>query len=137
MKNDWMQIKTKQFDFTKLISTILILIVFELFCNWKTNLFVWKWVEQRQWKYYFHQFKMKYTKWAVCDIDREPFHKCECFVFGILLLNMLNSNMKKWKIHNFKQKNWGMFVFNETERSEQFVMWTVCYNREQLHTRGG
>ena len=48
---------------------------------------------------------MKYTKWAVCDIDREPFHKCECFVFGILLLNMLNSNMKKWKIHNFKQKN--------------------------------
>ena len=47
---------------------------------------------------------------------------------------MLSSNMKKWKIRNFKQKKLGKFVFHETKRNEQFA---ICYNSEPLHTRGG
>lgn len=38
---------------------------------------------------------MKQKKWTVCDFHREPFDKCELSVFGILLLNMLSSNVKK------------------------------------------
>lgn len=34
-------------------------------------------------------------KWAVCDVNREPFHKCGTFVFWILSLKHLN--MKIWE----------------------------------------
>ena len=44
---------------------------------------------------------MDKEKWPVCDVHRELFHKHQCFVSGILLLNMLNSNVKKLKKHNF------------------------------------
>ena len=40
-------------------------------------------------------------KRTVCDGNRESFDKWESFVSGILLLNMLNSNVKKWKKHKF------------------------------------
>ena len=36
-------------------------------------------------------------KWAVCDVNREPFHKCGTFVFWILSLNTLHLNMKIWE----------------------------------------
>ena len=44
-------------------------------------------------KVVFHETK----KWTICDVNCKPFDKCECFVSGILSLNMLNSNMKKLK----------------------------------------
>ena len=47
-------------------------------------------------KFIFHKTK----KWAVSDVNREPFRKCECFASGILLLNMLISKVEKLKKHN-------------------------------------
>ena len=54
-------------------------------------------------------------KWTTCDVNCKPIDKCEYFVFGILSLNMLNSNVKKLMKHSFKQKTLGKFVFHETK----------------------
>ena len=45
-------------------------------------------------------------KWRVFDFTCKPFDKlkCQCFVSGILLLNMLNSNRGKLKKYNFEEK---------------------------------
>ena len=59
-------------------------------------------------------------KWTVCDFSRKPFDKCQCFASWVLLVNMLNSNVKKLKKHNFKQKPLEKFVFHETKK------WIVC-----------
>ena len=48
----------------------------------------------------FHRTKKR----KVCDVNCKPFGKCKCFVSKISSLNMLNSNVKKWKKHNFKIK---------------------------------
>ena len=38
------------------------------------------------------------NKWAVCDVNFEPFQICESFVFWIISsLNNLHSNMKIWE----------------------------------------
>ena len=68
-------------------------------------------------KFVFHETK----KWAVCNVNREPFDKWECFFLGILSLNMLKSNVKRVKKHNFKKKFAGKFVFHKTKKK-----WSVC-----------
>ena len=72
-------------------------------------------------KFVFHETK----KWAVCNVNREPFDKWECFVLGILSLNMLKSNVKRVKKHNFKKKFAGKFVFHKTKKSGQFAILIV------------
>ena len=47
--------------------------------------------------------KLCERKWAVCEVNCEPFDKCKCFVSGILFLNKLNSKVKKLK-HYFEKK---------------------------------
>ena len=82
----------------------LILIVFEpllqmenkslwLKINW-TNIIL-----QEFWHQNIILIKRKWTeqKSAFWEINCEPFHKCECFVSGILLLSTLNSNRKTRK----------------------------------------
>ena len=41
--------------------------------------------------------------WTVFNVNPKPFHKCECFAFGILLLNTLRSNLKMWDKQNFSK----------------------------------
>ena len=79
-------------------------------------------------KFVFHKTK----KWTVCDVNCKSFDKCKCFVSEILLSNMLNSNVKKLKKQDFKQKSLRKFTFRETEKR------TVCeFNRESLYNRFG
>ena len=60
-------------------------------------------------------------RWAFCEINRELFHKCECFVSGILSENALISNVKKLKKRNFEKK-----TFREVCYPVNKNMSTVC-----------
>ena len=104
MKNDCMQIKTKQFDFceTHFHETYFNCVwtfvqmenkSFSLKINWANTFFQ----EFRHGNVVFIKQKWKDGKWSFCVINCEPFYKCGCFVSGILLLNMLNSNRKRRK----------------------------------------
>ena len=61
-------------------------------------------------------------KWAVCDVNREPFHKCGTFAFWILLLNTLHLNMKIWKNmkSNYMQIKINQFNFCEIHFHETY-----------------
>ena len=120
--------------FEKLISTQLILIVFELssemenksFClkiNWANKLF------QEFWhgNIIFIKQKWKEQKWSFRVINREPFYKCGCFVSGILLLNMFNSNRKRRKNTILCENILGKFIFHETKK---WAVSDVNLNRE-------
>ena len=102
MRNDWMQIKTKPFDFSKTHFHETYFDCVWNFVQMENKLF---WLEmswpntilQEFWNGNVVLIKQKWSalKWAVFKVNCEPFHKCEFFVSTILLLSMLNSKMKK------------------------------------------
>ena len=123
MKNDCMQIKTKQFDFceTHLHETYFNWVwtfvqmknkSFSLEINWANTFFQ----EFRHGNIVFIKQKWKDGKWSFCVINSEPFYKCGCFVSGILLLNMLNSNRKRRKNTILCENILGKFIFHETKK---------------------
>ena len=120
--------------FEKLISTKLILIVFELLLqvknksfwlkiNWTNTIFQ----EFRHGNTIFIKQKWKEKKWLFCVINCESFYKCGCFVSGILLLNMLNSNRKRRKNTILCENILGKFIFHETKK---WAVSDVNLNRE-------
>ena len=122
--------------FEKLISTKLILIVFELLLqvknksfwlkiNWTNTIFQ----EFRHGNTIFIKQKWKEKKGLFCVINCESFYKCGCFVSGILLLNMLNSNRKRRKNTILCQNSLGKITSHEAKK------WTVCdFDREPFRT---
>ena len=118
--------------FEKLISTKLILIVFELLLQVKNKSF---WLKINWTNTIFQEFrhgniisikqKWKKQNWSFCVINYEPFYKCGRFVLGILLLNMLNSNRKRRKSTILCEKILGQFIFHETKKNGQLAMLIV------------
>ena len=133
VKNDWMQNKTNQFDFLgnhfhepKFSSVWTFVQIWNKSLRMKMS---WmKAVCEEFWKGNKISIKQKWSKWkwAFYHIKCDSFHKCNCFVCGILLLNTLYTVLNK----NF----FGKFLFHETKWSEQFE---ICYNCEPLHHRAG
>ena len=45
------------------------------------------------------------NEWVFSDVCCAGFRKCECFVPGILLLNIQHVNMKKWERTALAKRN--------------------------------
>ena len=126
------ELKENNLVFVKLISTKLILIVFELLLqvknksfwlkiNWTNTIFQ----EFRHANTIFIKQKWKEQKWSFCVINCQPFYQCGRFVSGILLLNMLNSNRERRKNTILCENILGKFISMKQKNNGQFAMLTV------------
>ena len=123
MKKNCMQIETKQFDFyeTHFPRNLFKLVQLKNKSFWLEISWT-KRILQNFWKGNRNLIKQNSTegKWAFFKINCKPFCKRECFLSGILLLNMLNLNRKKWTIRILSENILGNFVLHETKK------WTTC-----------
>ena len=121
--------------FVKLISTKLILIVFELLLQMENKSFWLKinWgntilQEFRHGNIIFIKQKWKEQKWPFCVINCEPFYQCGCFFFWDFIIKYVKFKQEKKEKHNFVRKHFmeNYFPWNKKK-------WTVSdVNREQF-----